>query len=85
MGKQEKTLLKVLSGTVDANINFQDLCHLLEYLGFEKRIRGSHYIFTKKEVLEILNIQSKQGKAKPYQVKQIRKVITEYGIAKGLL
>ncbi len=62
----------------DANIPFDGLCGLLEHLSFEKRIRGSHHIFTKDGVEQILNLQPKDGKAKPYQVKQVRNVILKY-------
>lgn len=51
---------------------------MLTNMGFEERIRGSHHIFTKEGVEEILNIQPKGGKAKVYQVKQIREVILKY-------
>lgn len=51
---------------------------MLKYLGFEERIKGSHYIFTIDEVEEILNLQPKGGKSKPYQVKQVRNVILKY-------
>lgn len=81
MGKQEKVLLKVLRGTSDANIAFGDLCLLLRHLGFDERIRGSHHIFTKEGVEEILNLQPKRGKAKAYQVKQVRNVILRYKLA----
>ena len=47
-------------------------------LGFDERIRGSHHIFTRDAVAEILNIQPKGVKAKPYQVKQVRHVILKY-------
>jgi len=47
-------------------------------LGFEKRIRGSHHIFAKEGIEEILNIQPKGSKAKNYQVKQVREVILKY-------
>jgi hypothetical protein len=47
-------------------------------LGFSERINGSHHIFSKDYIPEILNIQSKQGKAKAYQVKQIRNAILRY-------
>jgi hypothetical protein len=47
-------------------------------LGFDERIRGSHHIFTKKGVEEILNLQPKQGKAKAYQVKQVREMLLKY-------
>ncbi|MEW6232309.1 MAG: type II toxin-antitoxin system HicA family toxin [Chloroflexota bacterium] len=54
------------------------LCQLLRRLGFEERVRGSHHIFTKEGVEEILNLQPKGAKAKPYQVKQVRNVILKY-------
>jgi hypothetical protein len=81
MSKQEKILLKVLRGSSDANIAFNDLCLLLRYLAFQERIRGSHHIFTKVGVEEILNLQPKEGKAKSYQVKQVRNVILRYRLA----
>ena len=67
-----------MRGTSDANIPFAGLCQLLSKLGFEERIRGSHHIFTKEGVEEILNLQPKGAKAKPYQVKQVRAVILKY-------
>lgn len=78
MGQKEKLLLKILGGTSDANISFDEMCNLLRSLGFQERIRGSHYIYTKDGIEEILNIQSKGGKAKPYQVKQLRNVLLKY-------
>ncbi len=72
MSKLEKVLDKVLRGTSDANIEFDDLRYLLNAMGFQERIRGSHHIFTKDDVLEIVNLQPKGSKSKPYQVKQIR-------------
>ena len=69
MGKYEKLLQRILTGTSDNNIKFDQLCHLLKKLGFEERIRGDHYIFTKDNVEEIINIQPKGSKAKGYQVK----------------
>jgi len=47
-------------------------------LGFDEKISGSHHIFTKKGVEEILNLQPKQGKAKVYQVKQVREMLLKY-------
>ena len=83
MSKWKKTLDRVLRGTSDANIAFEDLCELLRRLGFEERIRGDHHIFTREGVAEILNLQPKGAQAKPYQVKQVRKVIVDYGLAAG--
>lgn len=78
MGKLEKTLLKILSGLSDKNISFLELCNVLKYLGFEERIKGSHHIFFKDGIEEILNMQPKKSKAKPYQVKQVRDIILKY-------
>ena len=47
-------------------------------MGFKERIKGSHHIYTKKGVQEIINIQPKGSMAKPYQVKQIRGLILKY-------
>ncbi len=80
MSKVRKTLESVLRGTSDANIAFNDLCSLLKHVGFAERVRGSHHIFTREDVVEILNLQPLGGKAKAYQVKQVREVIIEYGI-----
>jgi len=75
---RDKVLEQVLRGTSDANIGFEELCRLLKRLGFEERIKGSHHIFTRDGVEEILNLQPKGSKAKLYQVKQVRHVILRY-------
>ena len=67
-----------MMGTSDANIRFNELCQLLVALGFSERIRGSHHIFTKEGIEEILNLQPKGQNAKPYQVGQVRKVVLRY-------
>jgi predicted RNA binding protein YcfA (HicA-like mRNA interferase family) len=74
----EKTLRKVLSGASDAGIRFDDLCALLERLGFDKRVKGSHHLFRKAGVEERINLQREGNNAKPYQVKQVRAVILKY-------
>jgi len=71
----EKTLGRLLSGTADAAIRFDDLCQLLESLGFEKRVRGSHHLFRKDGVDERINLQRAGANVKPYQAKQVRAAI----------
>jgi hypothetical protein len=83
VGKYQRLLQVILLGRSDANIPFAGLCHLMRRLGFEERIRGDHHIFTMSGVEEILNLQPKGSKAKPYQVKQVRNVILRYGIRAG--
>jgi hypothetical protein len=81
MTARDKLLEKVLRGASDRNIPFDALCSLLENLGFEVRVRGSHHIFTQEGIEEILNLQPRGSSAKPYQVKQVRNVIVKYQLA----
>ncbi len=78
MTKPNPVLLKVLNGASDSNIAFSDLRQLVLSLGFEERIKGSHHIFSKQGVRDIINMQPKGSKAKAYQVKQVRNVILKY-------
>jgi hypothetical protein len=83
VSKVTKTLDRVLRGNADANIRFDDLRGLLAHLRFTERIRGGHHIFSREGVTEILNLQARGGKAQAYQVKQVRVIITSYGLVKG--
>lgn len=76
----DKTLERVLSGSADGAIRFDELCGLLERLGFKKRVKGSHHIFRRKGVPEMINLQRDGGNAKPYQVRQVRSVILSHRI-----
>ncbi|RDC63270.1 type II toxin-antitoxin system HicA family toxin [Adhaeribacter pallidiroseus] len=79
MSKFEKLIKKILNGSSDANIEFDELVNLLHRLGFDERQRGtSHKIFFKDGVAEMINIQPIGSKAKPYQVKQVREIINKY-------
>ena len=78
MSRKENILKKILFASSDANIRFIDLCNLLKAMGFEVRIRGSHHLFSKKNIIEKVNLQKDGSKAKPYQVKQVRSIILKY-------
>jgi hypothetical protein len=80
VSRHEKTLLKILRGGSDANIDFSDLRGLLLHLGFGERVRGSHHIFFKSGIEELINVQRAGNQAKPYQVRQVRSVLTKYGL-----
>jgi predicted RNA binding protein YcfA (HicA-like mRNA interferase family) len=81
VGKHARVVEQILSGTADANVAFDDLCHLLERLGFEVRIRGSHHLFRKSGIVERINLQRDGSKAKPYQVRQVRQILVKYNLA----
>ena len=95
MNPRSSLLQRVLDGRSDANLRFDELRGLLRDLGFTERVRGSHHIFRKEGVAERMNdpaephyyrvqgptfLQRDDGHAKPYQVRQVRRVILRYGL-----
>ena len=78
MSKKNKILFKILNGLTDKDINFSEIINLLKSLGFILRVKGSHHIFYKIGIEEIINLQHQMGKVKPYQVKQVRELIVKY-------
>lgn len=69
----------IMNGDVN-NIRFCDACDFVEELGFtfERQNGTSHRIYKMAGIDEIINLQEKDGKAKPYQVREIRKIIKKY-------
>jgi len=78
MDRYFKLLERILLGGSDANIPFAQMCQLLKKFGFDERIRGSHHVFSRDGVEEIVNLQPKGSRAKSYQVKQVRNLILKY-------
>ena len=83
MGQSDNLRQRILGGRSDANIRFEELRRLLMQLGFAERIRGSHHIFRKGGVRERINLQREGSHAKPYQVRQVRKVILKRRLEEG--
>ena len=78
MSRDDDLREKILSGRSDANIRFEDRCSFLLRLGFAERTRGSHYMFRREGVRELINLQRQGSQAKPYQVRQVRQAILKY-------
>lgn len=78
MGKYEKLISLILGGTSDANIPFDKLCNLMIKFGFEERVLGSHHIFRKSDITDLINLQQDGSNAKAYQVAMVRKAILFY-------
>lgn len=76
----EKVYNALMNGKKDNNIRFSDLQKLLDKLGFKFRVKGDHFIYYRKDIPEIINIQPKGNKVKGYQVKQIRRLLIKYKI-----
>ncbi len=80
MGRRRKLFERILSGHSDANIPFEQTRTLLKALGFSEDIEGDHFIYRKEGVPGRINIQPQGAKCKPYQVRQIRKVLVDYDL-----
>ena len=64
-----------MSGKSDKNIDFSQLCGLLESLGFTERIVGGHHVFTIAGLERPVDLQPNGKHAKAYQVRQIRDIL----------
>lgn len=86
MTRHDKLIARLLSGGADRSFRFDDLCAILRQLGFsERRGRGSHRIFFRTGIAELLNLQPRaDGHAKPYQVRQVRDAIVRYRLTEPL-
>ncbi len=63
------------------NVKFDDLIRLALALGFRlDRTAGSHHILVHPDIRELLNLQDFGGEAKPYQVRQLLKLVEEYNL-----
>jgi predicted RNA binding protein YcfA (HicA-like mRNA interferase family) len=78
MGKFDKLFASILFGKNDQSIRFSELTHLLIAMGFNERIKGSHHIYYRQDIEEILNLQPKGSQTKAYQVRQVRNIILKY-------
>jgi hypothetical protein len=71
MSSWKKTREKLLLGASDANIDFGTVCTA-------RRGKGSHRIFYREGIEEIINLQPSGSKGKPYQTRQIRQILFKY-------
>jgi len=79
MANWKTTLEKVLSGRADRSIDYKAFCALIEHLGYElDRQRGSHKWYRQRG-WEPMPVQPEGGKAKDYQVRDLRKELKEHG------
>jgi hypothetical protein len=75
-------LKKALSSP--ANLRFEEACALARAFGFRlSRVGGSHHIFAHQNVRELVNLQEVEGKARPYQVKQLLGLVERYNLSLG--
>jgi predicted RNA binding protein YcfA (HicA-like mRNA interferase family) len=76
-----KKLLKKISEGQLANIAFNDLVSLAEGFGFHLvRTNGSHHLFNHADIPQLVNLQEVQGEAKPYQIRQLLRLIEQHNL-----
>ncbi len=82
MGKWDKLKQQAQNGS--ANVRYSDLCHFLELAGFEFKgqVNTSHRKYQHPKCpKELVNVQEgRDGKAKPYQVRQVLDLIETYDL-----
>ncbi len=76
---RRKLLHSILGGSRD--VHFRDMVGLIEGFGFHlSRTNGSHHIFTRPDIPELVNLQNAEGKAKPYQIRQFLKLVERHSL-----
>ncbi len=74
-------LLKRLADGALQNVSFADMVNLAEGFGFRlQRVSGSHHIFAHPDLTQLLNLQEVKGEAKPYQIKQLLRLVERYNL-----
>jgi len=77
--KRRKLLQKIIGDS--KNIRFTEMVHLIEGFGFKlSRTDGSHHIFTRPDIPELVNLQDIKGQAKPYQIRQFLKLVEKHNL-----
>jgi predicted RNA binding protein YcfA (HicA-like mRNA interferase family) len=73
-----ETLIASIRGNAK-NVRYTDACKVAGWLGFDaKAQKGSHAAYSKSGEADLLNFQNKNGMIKPYQVRQLIKMIDKY-------
>ena len=76
-----RRLLRRLARGAVHNVSFGDMVNLAEGFGFGiQRVSGSHHIFSHPDVPELINLQSADGQAKPYQIRQFLRLVERYNL-----
>jgi predicted RNA binding protein YcfA (HicA-like mRNA interferase family) len=78
--RPRKLLAELLAGNL-TNVGFADFVALVEAFGFRQvRRSGSHHIFSRPGVRQLVNLQRVGGQAKPYQIRQVLRLIERYNL-----
>lgn len=70
MVHREVLLARVTDLGAEASVWFDELRRALRLAGFCERARGSHFVYSRRRHVVVL--QARDGRARPYQVRQVR-------------
>jgi predicted RNA binding protein YcfA (HicA-like mRNA interferase family) len=77
-----KLLQKALNSP--QSLRFSEVLKLAQAFGFQlDRISGSHHILRRAGIPELVNVQNVGGMAKPYQVRQLLKLVERHNLSLG--
>ena len=77
---RRRLLARLATGAV-RNVRFDDFTGLVSAFGFALvRKSGSHHIFTRPDIPQLVNLQDVNGQAKPYQVRQFLRLMERYNL-----
>ena len=78
---RRQLLTRLVDGSVN-NVSFTDMVNLVEGFGFRlRRTSGSHHIFAREGVPELINLQDARGQAKPYQIRQFLRLVERHNLS----
>ena len=78
--KRRKLLARLAAGAM-RNVAFDDFVGLVEAFGFSQvRQSGSHHIYSRPGVPQLVNLQDVNGEAKPYQIRQFLRLVERHNL-----
>jgi hypothetical protein len=69
---REQLLARITDFGSEASVWFEDLRRALRLAGFSERARGTHFVYWRHKASHIVTLQARDGRAQPYQVRQVR-------------
>jgi hypothetical protein len=77
----QKTKAALLDSNKDYGHRFADVVNFLSATGWILRVKGSHYIFKRRGISVLINLQPESnGRAKAYQIRQLRRALTQFNL-----
>jgi len=77
LSRRKKLIESALNNPLD--VRFEDACKIAEAIGFTCNSgSGSHFCYARPGEMDQLNFQERKGKIKPYQARQLVRMIDRY-------